>query len=121
MECQTCHSVGVEALKQCHPQPLPVHRLEGGSANGLRPAYLWCLNSIRFLSDSYVGAFRLAWVTFDNSYSLPGVRSLNLVVAEFVGSLILSSQHLEPSFSVRLDCSRSASGTSPAGIPKEPL
>lgn len=66
-------------------------------------------------------AFRLASVTLDSSYSLPNVRSLDLVVAELVDLLIPSSPHLEPSFSVRLDCSRSASETSPAWILREPL
>ena len=121
MDGKTCHSSGVEALKQCHPSSLPVHRLEGASADGLRPAYLWCLNSIRFQSGPYVDKFRLASPTLDNSYSLPNVHSLNVVVAGFFGLLIPSSPHLEPSSSVYLDCARSASGTLPVWTPKGPL
>jgi hypothetical protein len=67
-----------------------------------------------------MGTFRLALVTSDSRYSLLGVRSLNRVVAEFVGLLILSFPHLEPSSSVRFDCSPSASGTSPVRTPEEP-
>lgn len=120
MDGQTCHSSGVEALKQCHPRLLPVHRLGSASVDGLRPAYMRCLNSMRFQSGSCVDTFRLASPTLESSYLLPNVHSLNLAVAEFVGVLIPSSPHFEPSSSVHPDCFRSASGTWPVRIPKGP-
>ena len=88
---ETRNISGVEALKQCDPRPLLVHRLQTASAGGLRPAYLWCSNSILFRFASYVGAFRLASDTSDSRYSLPNVRRMNAVMPGLVSP---SSCHL---------------------------